>query len=58
MLAGALMQAVELFFKSGDLLVGAILQIQQTVPSRIDGADQFIQFEMERFRIPILGALD
>src|SRR5687768_12412184 len=41
-----------------ELLIGAILEIDQLVARRIDAADQLVELEVERAGIAVLSALD
>jgi hypothetical protein len=48
----------ELFFERGELFFAEIFEHDQFVAGSFDGADEFVEFEMDRFGIAILHVLD
>ena len=49
---------IELVLHLIEILVAAVFKIDEFIACRFDAADQFVELEMDRPRVPILGVLN
>ena len=55
---GSFAQTLKLFFEAFQVFVGKFFKIDKFVSRTFEGADDLIQFQMDRFGIAVLGVLD
>ena len=55
---GAFLESGEFLLESGDLIVGEVFEIDEGVPSAGGAADEFVEFEVDGFGVPVLGVLN